>query len=777
MTSRGDGGGPTRTFTPGGGSEAGIVLPVGLAVHEATVLSMVDGLASLDPLIVALLQAPGTPAHRLWLAARCLAEAASRPDGPAVSNAVRMDLLAALADGLPVGWAVDGLLLLGAQGIVAEYLDTEPDERSRLALLDAIRRSGHVSVGLVRTCARTIDDPDVRIRVAVVRVVGRYLAADAELADLIEQALDDPALSVRLAALAVLGAGGPLSPEALDRVRSVASDDTPPARAAALRVLIAQTRPDDGLLDALMDATSDTSGMVRALAGAALGRLAGDAPDIVVPWLIGQIDAGGGGETVRKAFTSAARAGAAVAPFLVDAVLHGPWPVRAPAAELLGRIGTRDHAVVEALLASFDSGSELVRAAAARALGEIGADDDVVCDELLRLTSDHEPLVRQRAVEALTLLDDATDETIQACLDLLDDPDAGVRRAAVAGLTLAASDDGTIHETPILSRLAAMLRDPSVSVRRGAARTLGRVGRDEPDVVEGLVRALADLGSKIRHEATEALATLGDDDAATRVVVALRQARRTPNWIGRVPAARVLAALDQTLPDVRDDILSALTSPVTWIRRVGAKASIYLTRADPETVHALTVALSSRDSHVRGRVAAALASLGRLPPTGIPLLVAACSDREDDVRYTASEVLEQLVATDTAVATSLIGALAGPDPKATAALMARLAPKHPHLMELLVGALSDEQPPVRGGARSILFQVGQSNPGGLAIVLRRALDGGYGPIDSGVVWALLRSSESQCVSDTRRPRVALDDDDDEPRSLAEDAIDVDDEQT
>ena len=95
-----------------------------------------------------------------------------------------------------------------------------------------------------------------------------------------------------------------------------------------------------------------------------------------------------------------------------------------------------------------------------------------------------------------------------------------------------------------------------------------------------------------------------------------------------------------------------------------------------------------------------------------------------------------------AAASALLDALDRDDPKVVTTMPARLAAGHPHLPRRLVQALADERPRVRSAVRSVLFQAGQSDSAALARRLRRALDGRYGQIDSGIIWGLLRWSES-----------------------------------
>lgn len=122
-----------------------------------------------------------------------------------------------------------------------------------------------------------------------------------------------------------------------------------------------------------------------------------------------------------------------------------------------------------------------------------------------------------------------------------------------------------------------------------------------------------------------------------------------------------------------------------------------------------------------------------------------------------------------------VDALDGDDPKVAIMMLARVAAIHPRLLERLIQALADERPRVRSGVRSALLQAGQSDPATLARLLRRALDDRYWQINSGIVWGLLRWSES--LRDGKRPDPGLVPGGDGPASLGDPTVETYDRQT
>lgn len=128
----------------------------------------------------------------------------------------------------------------------------------------------------------------------------------------------------------------------------------------------------------------------------------------------------------------------------------------------------------------------------------------------------------------------------------LDDPDPATRTTAAETLLDEATADAAILGTDHVSVVADALDDAVAAVRQNAARTLTRVGLDDPTKVEPHVDALAarltDGDPAVRHRAAQALMTIARGGVAVPLD-ALRPALDDGTDAVRQNAARALAAL------------------------------------------------------------------------------------------------------------------------------------------------------------------------------------------------------------------------------------------
>jgi len=237
--------------------------------------------------------------------------------------------------------------------------------------------------------------------------------------------------------------------------------------------------------------------------------------------------------------------------------------------------------------------------------------------------------------------------------------DPGVRRIAVLDIA-DAEDDAD------LPQLAAALRDDvAPEVRAEAARVLG--GRDHPEAVDALARALLDPDAGVRESAAAALAQLKDAGAGARLLpwagheradvraAALRALKEL-----RLPAAAVpaLASLDHADAAVRREAVGvlgwlkaadtlpaigrlAVDDPDAEVRRVAAGAlGLAAAHAHAVVLPALFAALRDAAWPVREEAATTLAKLA--PPAALDALLAAMDDAAWQVRLRAARALGRL---------------------------------------------------------------------------------------------------------------------------------------
>jgi HEAT repeat protein len=199
-----------------------------------------------------------------------------------------------------------------------------------------------------------------------------------------------------------------------------------------------------------------------------------------------------------------------------------------------------------------------------------------------------------------------------------------------------------------------------------AAALLGKDPQRSPEAIAALVMALADPEPLVRWQAVEALAA----QEAGRVFPTLVAALADPEPLRRVAAAEALG------------------------RMGGEAAALILSRYVGDPV-----------SHVRAAVAGALGQTCDL--TCVPVLRPLLADPDPDVRRAVAGALGRIG--DPAAAGALAEALSREGQpllvrRALAAALAR-AP-HPDTQPVLLAALADPDPQVRGYAAQALGQIG-----------------------------------------------------------------------
>jgi HEAT repeat protein len=117
--------------------------------------------------------------------------------------------------------------------------------------------------------------------------------------------------------------------------------------------------------------------------------------------------------------------------------------------------------------------------------------------------SDPKPDPRYSAVKAIG--ETHRREAVTSLLQLLDDPDAGTSVATINAL-------GEIADSRAVAPIAHKMRGGNPGERDAAAAALGKIGSASDSA---LVPMLSESDSDLRRSAASALATIGDDRAAT----------------------------------------------------------------------------------------------------------------------------------------------------------------------------------------------------------------------------------------------------------------------
>ncbi len=304
------------------------------------------------------------------------------------------------------------------------------------------------------------------------------------------------------------------------------------------------------------------------------------------------------------------RLGPAAIPALTDALLNQHPEIRVRVAALLGQ--SRDPRAVPALVGALRSQYYTVREQAARSLGSLL--DSQALPALLEALKDPEPEVRAAAVTSAGRYCDPGAFDKMADL-LLEDPQLEVRQAAATALggtrrpeavpylMLALRDSFWWYERetaadvlleaietigqPAIDSLLEAMQDPEGTVRRLAAKLLGRI-RD-PRAIEPLGMALYDMHFEVGQAAAESLAGFGE--AGLRV---LGEALQHPEaWLrlhaihGLVLSGdkRVVPALMNMIHDPDREVVKSVVQALGELkdeRALPALQAIAANRADRE---------------------------------------------------------------------------------------------------------------------------------------------------------------------------------------------------
>ena len=214
-------------------------------------------------------------------------------------------------------------------------------------------------------------------------------------------------------------------------------------------------------------------------------------------------------------------------------MLVAPDKIRLLSVAALLMVGCRDP-VAEQLERLSDS-DFAQRLAAFEALRRV--DDERIPPALAALVADPDPIIRVRAINALASCGESAAHHLPAVLGALEDPDPSVRLPAA--LAAAAIDPTNREFVPVLRQamldgdgpvflavgrlgpngawatptLVGLLSHPEARIRVVAALTLGEIGPDAGDAIDGLRRALDDPEPAVRKRAHEALDRIADPAA------------------------------------------------------------------------------------------------------------------------------------------------------------------------------------------------------------------------------------------------------------------------
>lgn len=661
--------------------------------------------------------ADGGRVYSTGFALLCLATPWRHPTLPAGRADLKDALEGAALDGAQRLRVLQAAAVHGTLGLekAASALLKSPEASLRAAAVAALARTD-AGPAAVPAIAALLADPDAGVRAAAARALVTLGARALPAVKGLVAALRDADAAVRAGAAEALGAAGAGTPEALEALAAASSD---PDLGVALEALGARVRtmPAPGPLAApLVAGLQAAVPAQRAAAARHLGAL-GDAAH--VPLLVAQL----GDPSVEVRFAAAEALAAlhaaptetatAAAALLGDAdpllqrralrLLAGVGPAATPSVGALARLvtGGRRSLQIEALRVLGAVGEPALEALAALfyvrstargdllqaaedALARVAAPPEKAVPVLTRALTGGDPRAVDGAIVGLTAQGPTA---IEPLLSLLRDP---ARTALVRLRILSALERFGEAALPAVTEVAALLDgDPDATVRAGAARVLGAVGRRGTTGLEPLLRHLDDKDPSTRHAAARALGTVGQDEprAADALLAIVKRGAPTPDPFGleclrtlgtlgtafllhvpevvawradRAPAVQEAAAeafrragvgaLDMLRAVLRGTDVPAREGAILVVGDLGARALAAL----PE----LATLLEGGHARLAPRAAAALGTLGK---PAVKPLVKALKSPDVAVRKAAVAALAAL-GKDATSALSTLKQLARTDP-------------------------------------------------------------------------------------------------------------------
>ncbi|HVO32882.1 MAG TPA: HEAT repeat domain-containing protein [Elusimicrobiota bacterium] len=317
-----------------------------------------------------------------------------------------------------------------------------------------------------------------------------------------------------------------------------------------------------------------------------------------------------------------------------------------------------------------------------------------------RLVS-HNDAIRRKAQQELLGLDPAEKRRVtEKLMPELGGDDRFVRKWAAISVALI----GPAAQEAIPSLLPGVSA-PEKDVAQAFRVALSEIGAPDADQLPSLMQGLGDSRPAVECESAQALSKMGP--AAREAIPLLVSRVKTSSALPEC-AAKALAALSDSLPEISSSTVELLHDPEVLARRNAAYALSLIGAKQPEAVDALLAILSTeRDSDVR-RMAARALSLPEAPDAGglAPLIFSLRRSRNELVRLRALGQLRQAVwPLEQAIPTLARVLQRDPSPTlrlAAAQWLEQLGPAARPAADALAQALRDSDVTVRGLALSML---------------------------------------------------------------------------
>jgi len=312
----------------------------------------------------------------------------------------------------------------------------------------------------------------------------------------------------------------------------------------------------------------------------------------------------------------------------------------------LGRLGSGDERVKEALLKGLRDKDSLVRFSAAWVLGRIWPRDEEVKQAFLKKLEDRDPNVRFSIALALGRMGLMDKEVKQALLKGLKDKDLDVRVQAAVTLGEIGLGDKEVKQT-----LIERLNDEAPIVRVFAIQALGDIGMGDKEVKRILLERLEVNDHHVRDRAAWALGEIGVRDNEVKQALLERLEDGSPGV--RASAAWALREIGVRDNEVKQALFKRLEDKDPYVGYWAARALGKIEITDEKIKQDLFKRLEAEDSRIRILAAFVLGEIGLKDDKVKQALLKGLEDEASFVRLWAALVLRKIEITSEDVLTAL----------------------------------------------------------------------------------------------------------------------------
>jgi HEAT repeat protein len=233
---------------------------------------------------------------------------------------------------------------------------------------------------------------------------------------------------------------------------------------------------------------------------------------------------------------------------------------------------------------------------------------------------------------------DDSHEEFRQLIAALGSKDDGIRKPAVAALAGVGDD--------VTAKLLALIADPEVEVRRGAAfGLLGRFNPDDAEIVAALTEALSDEDGQVRSIGLQAINQLDDQQVLPTLakLVVIMQSEDEAKHL-RTQLARRFARLGPEAAEILPQIVQTLRESVDRDVRAACLNAAHRIAIDPREALPILIAVlkDDKDAGLRRVAAMRIGDRGMQATDAIPVLLAALSDEDATVRAKAADTLARI---------------------------------------------------------------------------------------------------------------------------------------